>query len=102
MAPTLVERKKILNGGKGALPKILKAYMGEADLSTNPTRSIFGNLLRVVIMLFWQHDDQLKSGFIWIVVHINHWLPTKGRVSNTCVGGFGEQAISLEVRSIES
>jgi hypothetical protein len=35
-------------------------------------------------------------------VHINHWLPTKGRVPNACVGGFGDQAMSLKVRGIES
>ena len=28
-------------------------------------------------------------------VHINHWLLTKGRVPNACVGGFGDQAILL-------
>jgi hypothetical protein len=27
----------------------------------------------------------------------NHWLPTKGRVPNAHVEGFGNQAISLEV-----
>ena len=35
-------------------------------------------------------------------VHINHWLPTKGRVLNACVGGFGDQAMSLKARGIES
>ena len=35
-------------------------------------------------------------------VHINHWLPTKGRVPNAWIGGFGDQAMSLEVCSIES
>jgi hypothetical protein len=36
--------------------------MGEAVLPIDPTRSILGNLLRVVVVLSWQHDDQLKSG----------------------------------------
>ena len=27
----------------------------------------------------------------------NHWLPTKGRVSNACIGGFGNHAMSFEV-----
>ena len=27
----------------------------------------------------------------------NHWLPTKERVPNACLGGFGNQAMSLEV-----
>ena len=35
-------------------------------------------------------------------VHINHWLPNEGRVPNACAGGFGDQAMSLKVRSIES
>ena len=35
-------------------------------------------------------------------VHIKHWLPTKGRGPNTCVGGFGDQAMNLEVYGIES
>ena len=38
--------------------------MGEADLSTDPTQSVFDNLLLVIIVLFWQHDDQLKSGLL--------------------------------------
>jgi hypothetical protein len=29
------------------------------------------------------------------------WLPMKGRVPNACVGGFGDQAMSLEVCIIE-
>ena len=35
-------------------------------------------------------------------VHINHCQPTKGRAPNACVGGFGDQAMSLEVRGIGS
>ena len=31
----------------------------------------------------------------------NHWLPNKGRIPNTCVSGFGEQAMSLEVHDME-
>jgi hypothetical protein len=27
----------------------------------------------------------------------SHWLPTKGRVPNACVGGCGNQVMSLEV-----
>lgn len=27
----------------------------------------------------------------------NFWLPTKGRVPNTCVRGFGNQTMSLEI-----
>ena len=92
----------ILDSGVGALAKVLEAYMGEADLPTNPTRSILRNLLRVVVVLFWQHDDQLKSGLPWMEVLINHWLPTNGRVLNACVGGFGDQAMSLEVRGVRS
>ena len=35
----------VLDGGVGALPKVLEAYMGKAALLTDPTRSIFGNFL---------------------------------------------------------
>jgi hypothetical protein len=34
--------------------------------------------------------------------HIDHWLLTKGRVPNACVGEFGDQAMSLKVRGFES
>jgi hypothetical protein len=53
------------------MSKILEANIGEAILPTNPTHSIFGNLLWVVVMSFWQRNDQLKSGFPWMKVHIN-------------------------------
>ena len=76
--------------------------MVEAGLPTDPTRSILDNLLRVVVMLFWQHDDLLKSELSWMEVHINHQLPNKGKVLNACVRGFGDQAMSLEVRGIGS
>ena len=49
-----------------------------------------------------QHDDQLKSGLPWMEVHLSHWLPTKGRVPNACVGGFGDLAMSLKVRGFGS
>ena len=42
----------ILDGGVGAMPKVLEAYMGEATLATDPTRSILGNLFWVVVVLF--------------------------------------------------
>ena len=76
--------------------------MGEAALPTDPTRSILGNLLRVVVVLFWQHDDQLKSGLPWMEVHINRWLPTKGRVANACVGGFGDQAMAWRFAALRA
>ena len=41
----------LLDGGVGALPKVLEAYMGEVALSTGPSWSIFGNLLWVVVMV---------------------------------------------------
>ena len=90
------------DNGVRALPKVLEAYMGEATLPTNPTRSILDNLFRIVIELFWQHDNQLKSGPSLMEIHINHWLPTKGRVPNTYVEGLADQGMSLEVRNIES
>jgi hypothetical protein len=76
--------------------------MSEAALPTDPTRSILGNLYQVVIVLFWQHDNKLKSGLSWMEVHINHWLSRKGRVPNVGVRGLGDQAMSLDVRGIKS
>ena len=102
MTPTFVERQNDTRRWERALRKVLKVYMGEVALPTDPTWSILGNLLQVDIVLFWQHDDQLKSGLSWMEVHIKHWLPTKGRGPNTCVGGFGDQAMNLEVYGIES
>ena len=32
-----------LDGGVGALPKVLEAYMDEVALPTDPTQSILGN-----------------------------------------------------------
>jgi hypothetical protein len=52
----------IFDVGRGAPRKVLEACMGEAALPTDPTRSILGNLLQVVVVLSWQHDDQLKNG----------------------------------------
>ena len=62
MTPTFVERQNDTRRWERALRKVLKVYMGEVALPTDPTWSIFGNLLQVDIVLFWQHDDQLKSG----------------------------------------
>ena len=91
-----------LDSGVKPPPKVLEAYVGEGALPTNSTRSILGNLLPFVIVLSWQHYDQLKSGLSWMEVHINHWLPTKGKIPNACIGGFGDHAMNLEVRGIES
>lgn len=52
------------------MPKVLVVYMGEAVLPTDPIHNILNNLLRVVIVLFWQHDDQLKSELSWMEIHI--------------------------------
>ena len=62
----------ILVSGIGALTKVQDAYMDDVDLSTDPTRSILGNLLWVVVMLFWKYYDQFKSGFAWMTIYINH------------------------------
>ena len=35
-------------------------------------------------------------------VHVKHWLPTNGRFLNACVGGFSDQAMTLEVHGIEN
>ena len=56
----------------GALHKVLESYMGEAVLSTDspPPGAYLATMLRIVIVLFWQHEDQLKSGPPWMEVHI--------------------------------
>jgi hypothetical protein len=41
----------VVDGGGGAPPKVLEAYMGEAVLPTDPPWSILGNVLRVVVVL---------------------------------------------------
>ena len=64
------------DGGIGVLPKLLEAYMGETVcqpiLSVAKQHGLHGrwpnmgvklpSMLRVVVVLFWQHDDQLKIG----------------------------------------
>ena len=58
--------------------------------------------MRTIVELFAQHNEQVKSELLCIEVHIEYWLLNKGRVSNACVGGFGDQTMSLEVGNIES
>jgi hypothetical protein len=43
--------------------------MGEVALPTDTPRSILGNVLRLVVVLFYQHYDQLKNGLPWMEVH---------------------------------
>ena len=68
--------------------------MSEVALPTNPTRSILGNYASgcysntMISSRVDFHDWKSTS---------NYWLPTKGGILNACVGGFGDQAISLEV-----
>lgn len=62
----------MLNIGIGAMSKFLEVDMNEAALQTDTTRSILGNILQVVIVLFWQRDNQLKSGLPRMEVHIDH------------------------------
>jgi hypothetical protein len=51
LAPILGRDKRDVDGGGGAPPKVLEAYMGEA-FADRPPRSILGNVLRVVVVLF--------------------------------------------------
>ena len=63
----------LLDGGVGALPKVLEAYMGEVALLTDPTRSIldiYASGCYNVGMLLHQRDDQLKIELSWMEVHI--------------------------------
>ena len=90
----------IFDGRVGAPPKVLGIYMGETALPTDPTWNILGTLLWGVVVLSWQHNDQLKSRIPWMEIYINHWLPIKRRIPNACVGRFGDQAMSLEICGI--
>ena len=59
----------LLDDGVGVLSKVLKAYMGEAALPTDPIQSIFGNYALGCVVLLRQHDDQFKSGLSWMEIH---------------------------------
>jgi uncharacterized protein Usg len=54
--------------------------MVEAALPIDPAGSILDNLLQIVVVLSWQHYDELKNELPWIEVYIDHWQFTKGRV----------------------
>jgi hypothetical protein len=51
-------------------PRFLEACMGEAALPTNPPKAYLAIMLRIVVVLFRQHDDQLNIGVSWMEVHI--------------------------------
>ena len=44
--------------------------MDEAVWSAEPPGAYLATMFRVVVVLLEQHEDQLKSGFPWIEVHI--------------------------------
>ena len=64
-----------------------------------PPEAYLATMLRVAIVLLWQHDDQRVDSHEWKSAP-NHWLPTKRRVPNAYVGVFDDQVMSLEVRAI--
>jgi hypothetical protein len=71
------------DGGGGAPPKVLEAYMGEVVWSHPPEAKRQGlhvhwlnvkaqllSMARVVVVLLQQCDDQLKVGLSWMEVHL--------------------------------
>ena len=52
----------VIDSGEGAPHKVLKAYTGEAVWLVEPPKAYLATMLRVIIVLLWQHEDQLKSG----------------------------------------
>jgi hypothetical protein len=72
MAPILSRDKKFLDGGGGAPPKVLEAYMGEAVWLPNPPEAerqgLHGHwpnmggklpsMAQVVVVLLQQHDEE--------------------------------------------
>ena len=61
----LGEDRKLLDGGIGTPHKILEAYIDEAMWSEHP-EAYLATLLWVIIVLLWQHEDQLKDGLPWM------------------------------------
>ena len=66
----LEERQMLLDGGGGPLPKVLEAHMGEAALLTNPSEAYLATMLRDIVVLLRQHDDQLNIELSSLEVHI--------------------------------
>jgi hypothetical protein len=77
----------IVDGGGGAPPKVLEAYMGEVVWPHPPKTKRHGlhdhwpnvegwlpSMVRVVVVLLRLYDDQLKIGLSWIKVHILSWV----------------------------
>jgi hypothetical protein len=74
--------KSFLDGGEGALPKVLEAHMGEAvwppNLPEAERHSFHGHwpnmgawlpsMAQVVVVLLRQCDDQLDIGFSWLLI----------------------------------
>ena len=68
--PQLLEdgQKVFVSGADGY--KVLEVYMGEAFGLTKPLGTYLAIMLRIVVVLFGQHEDQLKCGLPWMEVHI--------------------------------
>ena len=60
----------LLDGGVDSPHIVLEAYMGEAVWRAEPPGAYLTTMLRVVVVLLGQHEDQLKSGLPWMEVHI--------------------------------
>ena len=80
--------------------------MGEMALLAEPSKAYLATMLWIVVLLFWPHKDQSKSGFPWMGVigesTYSHWIPTNERVPKTCLGGFIDTTMGLVVQGMGS
>ena len=92
----------LFDGGMGATYKVLKAYMGEAVWLAKPPGAYLGTMVWVVVMLFGQHQDQLKMEFYGWKATSSHWIHANGRILKTFVRGFNDPTLDLVVWRIGS
>ena len=93
----------LVDGGVEALDKVLEAYMGEVMLPAKPPETYLIIMLRVVVVLLGQYEDQLKSGLPWMEKSTSsHWIPSNEKVLKTCIGWFGDPTMGLVVRDMRS
>ena len=60
----------LLDGGVRALYKVLEAYTGKLVWPAERPGAYLAIMLRVVVVLLGQHEDQLKGGLPWMEVRI--------------------------------
>lgn len=77
----------LLDYGVGAPRKCLEACMGEEVWLAELPRAYLATMFHVVVLLFGQHEDQLRSGLPWMKSTSSQWIRTNERVPNACVEG---------------